>query len=328
MENDVIQPATHSEEVTTPPANPQADEAHIAAMKDVYASFGLEYPTENESDEGNEDDAQEGRESDPPTDGEAGQEEPKKGITVKYNGQDVFIPEEEVAAHARKGLNYDKIEGRAKQYESALDRLARQQGFKDHAELLANLDAIEQKQLQQQRDHFDALKKQLRDDAEAAGIDPNILDQYLDNHPLLKQARDVVTRSEQEQQLRQQELLQQQIRQGWENLFRKYPQLAEQVDAETGSATWYTPEMQDRIQRGYDPVDAYELVHRDSIIADERKRTEQAVLKNQRLNKRAQVEKAGGADLEPSAPEELTSAFIMFGLDPKNAQKYAKNFEK
>lgn len=327
MENDVIQPATHSEEVTTPPANPQADEAHIAAMKDVYASFGLEYPAENEDKEGNEDDAQEGQESDPPTDGDAGQEEPKKGITVKYNGQDVFIPEEEVAAHARKGLNYDKIEGRAKQYESALDRLARQQGFKDHADLLANLDAIEQKQLQQQRDQFDALKKQLRDDAEAAGIDPNILDQYLDNHPLLKQAREVVERSEQEQQRRQQEQTEQQLRQGWEALFRKYPGLTDQVDAETGTAAWLTPEMQSRLQRGYDPIDAYELVHRDSIIADERKRAEQSVIKNQRLNKRAQVEKGGSADLEPNAPEELTSAFKLFGLDPNKAQKYAKNFE-
>jgi len=317
MENEVNQPAPHSEEVTEQPANPQADEqAH--ALKSAYASFGLDYPKETEETE-------EDGKADPPTDGEP--DEPQKGITVKYNGKDVFIPDEEVAVHARKGLNYDKVEGRAKQYESALDRLARQQGFKDHADLLANLDAIEQKQVQQQRDQFDQLKKQLRDDAEASGIDPNILDQYLDNHPLLKQAREVVSRSEQDQQKRQQEKSQQQLLQGWETLFRKYPQLADQVDAEKGSATWLTQEMQSRLQRGYDPVDAYELVHRDNILADERKRAEQSVIKNQRLNKRSQVEKAGGADLEPGAPEELTSAFAMFGLDPKQANKYAKNFE-
>lgn len=325
MEDEVIQPATHSEEVTQQPAHPQANE-QVQALKDAYASFGLDYPeeTEEEADEN----APEDQKADPPIDGKPGQpEEPKKGITVKYNGQDVFIPEEEVVAHARKGLNYDKIEGRAKQYETALDRLARQQGFKDHADLLANLDAIEQQRVQDQRDQFEVLKKQLRDDAEAAGIDPNVLDQYLDNHPLLKQAREVVERSEQEQQHRQQEQTEQQLRQGWEALFRKYPGLTDQVDAETGTAAWLTPEMQSRLQRGYDPVDAYELVHRDSILADERKRAEQATIKNQRLNKRAQVEKGGSADLKPSAPEELTSAFAMFGLDPNKAQKYAKNFE-
>lgn len=321
MDKDVIQPATHSEEII--PANPQADEQQDA-IKAAYASFGLDFSEESEDDESpaNADPL----EADPTQDSKADQE--PKGITVKYNGQDVFIPEEEVATHARKGLNYDKIEGRVKQYESALDRLARQHGFKDHANLLSNLDALEQKQLQQQRDQFDVLKKQLRDDAEASGIDPNILDQYLDSHPLLKQAREVVSRSEQEQQLRQQEQSQQQLMQGWETLFRKYPQLADQVDAETGTAAWLTPEMQSRLQRGYDPVDAYELVHRDNLLADERKRAEQTVIKNQRLNKRAQVEKGGGADLEPSAPEELTSAFAMFGLDPKKANKYAKNFEK
>lgn len=325
MEDDVIQPATQSEDVTEQPANPQADEAHQKAMKAAYASFGLELPEAEKVDDDEEPENPDQPEAGPPKGGE-GDSEPK-GLTVKYNGKDVFIPETEVAAHARKGLNYDKIEGRVRQYESALDRLARQQGYKDHADLLDNLDAIEQKQVQQQRDQFDQLKKQLRDDAEASGIDPNILDQYLDNHPLLKQAREVVSRSEQEQQQRQQEQSQQHLLQGWETLFRKYPQLADQVDAEKGTATWLTQEMQVRLRRGYDPVDAYELVHRENILADERKRGEQSAIKNQRLNKRAQVEKAGAADLDPSAPEELTSAFALFGLDPKQANKYAKNFE-
>lgn len=52
-------------------------------------------------------------------DGEPVDPEQRKGITVKYNGLDVVIPETEVEAHARKGLNYDKIEGRAKQYETS-----------------------------------------------------------------------------------------------------------------------------------------------------------------------------------------------------------------
>lgn len=324
MENDVIQTATQSGDITGTelPANPQAGNEQAEALKAAYASFGLEYPTEESEDD---EDSEDG--DDQPTGGQSDPEEAKKGITVKYNGQDVFIPDEDVAAHARKGLNYDKIEGRAKQYETALDRLARQQGYNDHADLLANLDALEQQQVKQQQDQFEQLKQSLRREAEEAGIDPAVLDQFLDNHPLLKQAREVVQRSEQDRQSRQQEQAQQQMVRGWEALFGKYPQLADQVDAETGAATWLTPDMQLRLQRGYDPVDAYELVHRESILADERKRAEQSVIKNQRLNKRSQVEKPAGAAPEPSVPAELASAFAAFGLDPKNAAKYAKNFE-
>jgi len=315
MENEVIQNASHSGEIKDV-ASHSNDE-----LKSYYEAFDLDYPEETEQDETISEDG----ETDPAIDGEP--EQVVKGVTVKHNGQDVLVPDDQISENLQKGLNYEKVKGQAKQYESALDRIARQQGYKDHADLIANLDALEQKQVQQQRDQFDSLKQQLREDADNAGIDPDILDQYLDNHPLLQQAREVVQRSEQEQQLRQQEQSQQQLLQGWESLFKKYPQLTEQVDAETGTASWLTPEMQSRLQRGYDPVDAYELVYRDSILADERKRTEQSVLKNQRLNKRAQVEGVGGTDLEPNAPEELTSAFALFDIDPKRAQKYAKNFE-
>ncbi|MNO36212.1 hypothetical protein D3C76_262790 [compost metagenome] len=319
MKDEVNQPASHSEDITDA-ANHSSEEQEI---KSYYEAFGIEYPEQEQQDESDP----EYDEADPAIDSEIEKEQEIKGVTVKHNGQEVTVPDDQITEHLQKGLNYDKVKGQAKEYESALDRLAKQQGYKDHADLIANLDAIEQKRVQEQQDQFDHLKNQLRDDAEAAGIDPNVLDQYLDNHPLLKQARDVVQRSEQEQQLRQREQSQQQLLQGWEDLFRKYPQLSEQVDDSTGAASWMTPEMQARIQRGYDPIDAYELVHRDSILAEERKRTEQSVIKNQRLNKRSQVEKEGSADLEPQAPEELASAFALFGIDQKKAQKYSKNFE-
>lgn len=307
-------------------AHPQAEDQE-QEMKDAYGAFGLEYP-EPEVIEGEPEEELGADEADPPIDGEDGHQEEPKGITVKYNGQDVFIPDEEVVSHARKGLNYDKIEGRAKQYETALDRLARQQGYKDHADLLENLDKIEQEAIQNQQNQFDQLKQHLRQEAEDAGIDPNVMEQYLDNHPLIKQAKEVVQRSEQEQQLRQQEQNQQQLLQGWEALFRKYPQLADQVSPDGGTAPWLTPEMHSRLQRGYDPVDAYELVHRGSILAEERKRAEQSVIKQQRLNKRAHVEGQGTGEQQPEVPTELSSAFALFGLDQKKAQKYAKNFER
>ncbi|WP_110933261.1 hypothetical protein [Paenibacillus bouchesdurhonensis] len=321
MENEVIQNASHSVENTQDAASHSSEKEEI---KRHYEAFNLPYP--EDEDPGETDSVED--EADPAIDSESEQEQEPKGITVKHNGQEVTVEDEQVPEYLQMGLNYKKVKGQAQQYEAALDRIAKQQGYKDYSDLIANLDTIEQQRVQQQQDQFAQLRQQLRDEAENAGIDPTVMDQYLDSHPLLKQAQEVIQRSEQEQQLRQQEQSKQRAVQGWEDLFRKYPQLAEQVEAETGAAPWMTPEMQARIQRGYDPIDAYELVHRDTLLADERKRAEQSTLKQQRLNKRAHVEKAGGAELEPSAPEELLSAFALFELDPKNANKYAKNFEK
>ncbi|EJW14449.1 hypothetical protein M5X00_29965 [Paenibacillus alvei] len=312
--------ATHSAGVEEQgqTVHPQADE-HQQSMKEAFASFGLDYQQEEL--------AAESEGEHPPIDREPEDEQPeRKGITVKHNKEEVFIDEDKIPEYARKGLNYEKIEGRAKQYESALDRIARQQGFKDHSELVANLDRIEQEAIQRQHDQFEQYKKQMREEAENAGLDPEAVEQYLENHPMLNQAKEVLERESQAQAIRKQEEEQQRLLQGWEDLFRKYPQLAEQT-GEDGKADWMTPEMERRIKRGYDPIDAYELVHRDSIIADERKRAEQSTLKQQRLNKRVQVEGAGGTDLEPQAPPELAAAFAMFDIDPKKAQKYAKNFE-
>ncbi|MGR6546274.1 hypothetical protein [Paenibacillus tundrae] len=320
---DIDNIATHSETVTEPETtHPQADDQQ-QAMRDAYEAFNLPYGDDNDPDP--DDDQQE--EDALPIEPALEADEQPKGITVKYNGQDVFIPDEEVAVHARKGLNYEKVEGRAKQYETALDRLAKQQGYKDHADLLENIDQIESAAQQRQKDQFDELKLSMREEAMNAGIDPDVLDQYLDNHPLLQQAREVLQSKETEQTTRQQEQQQQQLVQGWQDLFKKYPELAQEVTDDGAAAPWLTQEMHARIERGYDPIDAYELVHRDKLSATERKRAEQTVLKNQRLNKRAQVETQASGTLEPQAPAELTGAFAMFGLDPKKANKYAKNFE-
>lgn len=293
-------------------------------VRAYYEAFGIQYPeTQTEGDDHEEDTDLTEQDDLAIDDPEAEQ----KGLQVKYNGQETVVPDEQVKDYVEKGMNYDKIKDRSQQYEVALNRLARQRGFKDHAELLDNLDRIEQEAAQQKLNDFEQLKASLREDADNAGIDPDLLDRYLDKHPLLQQAQEAVQRSQQEQEYRKQEELQQKQLAGWQMLFDKYPDLAEQVDAETGTAAWMTPDMHARLERGYDPIDAYELVHRDALTAQTRKQAEQAVIKAQRLNKRSQVETNPGGNLEPQAPEELTSAFSLFGIDPKNAQNYAKNFK-
>ncbi|KQY87073.1 hypothetical protein ASD24_26725 [Paenibacillus sp. Root52] len=295
-----------------------------------YEAFGIDYPGTDEPGDKDED-----LDEDPDID--SGDEDPAidpakpadiKGLQVKYNGQETLVPDEEVRGYVEKGMNYDKIKGRNQQYESALDRLAQQQGYKDHAELLDNLDQIEQAAVQKRKDDFDGLQQNLRDEAVNAGIDPGVLDQYLKQHPLLQQAQELIQQSEQAQTQRSQQTEQQQQVEAWESFFRKYPDLANEVSEDGTSAPWLTQDMQSRIQRGYDPIDAYELVHRDKLSAQTRKQAEQSFIKNQRLNKRSQVETNPPGSLDPQAPQELRAAFAAFGLDPAGAEKYAKNFEK
>lgn len=295
------------------------------SIRDYYSAFGIDYEedAENDTDQDGIEDEDGGEPEEQPTIVD-NPEQSAKGVTVKYNGQEMIISDdEEIKTNVQKGLNYDKLKGESERYTSALDRLAKQHGYKNHAELIDNLDAIEQQQAQHEQNQFDQLKQHLRNEAENAGIDPDVLDNYIDNHPLLQQAKAVLEQNKQSQEIRKQQETEQQQVQGWEDLFHKYPQLSEQIDQANGSAPWLTQEMRNRIERGYDPVDAYELSHKDTIMADQKKKAEQAVIKNQRLNKRATVEKSGSsADLEEEVPNDVSEAFRLFGLDPGKAKKH------
>jgi hypothetical protein len=297
-------------EVVEPSALPQAD----TEVSEALALFGIE-PTAPEAD------PEPATEEDPPTD----QEPERKGITVKFNKEDVFIEDEKVAEYARKGLNYEKVEGRAKEYEAALDRAAKLNGYKDHAEYVANLDRLEQQAIQHKEDAFTELRQQMREEAENAGIDPERLDAWLDNNPLLQQAKEVMDRDKAAQETQKQQQSEEAMLKGWQNLFAKYPDLASAMSEEGQAAEWFTPAIQEKINRGYDPIDAYELANRDKISAEERKMAEQNVLKQQRLNKRAAVVTTGGeARDEVEVPKELADAFSLFGIDQKEAKKYVK----
>jgi hypothetical protein len=301
--------APQSEEVE-PSALPQADNEVSTAL----ALFGIE-PTEPEAD------PEPASEEDPPTD----QETERKGITVKFNKEDVFIEDEKVPEYARKGLNYEKVEGRAKEYEAALDRAAKLNGYKDHAEYVADLDRLEQQAIQDKESKFATLKQELVDGYAADGYDPKQIEELIDNHPLFLEAQAVVDREKASQEAQRQQQIEDTKLKGWQDLFAKYPTLADAMSADGEAAEWFTPSIQERINRGYDPIDAYELVHRDKISAEERKIAEQSVLKQQRLNKRAAVVTMGGEIKdEVEVPKALADAFSLFGFDQKDAKKYVK----
>ena len=65
-------------------------------------------------------------------------------LKVKYNHEEIYLPEEEAAALAQKGMNYDKLQ---KSYEDlksdksaeTLDELSKDYGFATRAEFLEEL---------------------------------------------------------------------------------------------------------------------------------------------------------------------------------------------
>lgn len=318
MEDEQIeQPTSHSEDVQTT----ETPDTTGNAVDEVLAMFGV--TREQEQAEPEEPQDQQDEELEPEEETPAIADEPKK-LRVKVNKEEIEVDDDQIHELVQKGFGLDKERKRRTEAEQALQRAAKLAGFETADEYLANLDKIEQQAIQKKQDDFDLLKQQLREDAENAGIDPDYLDRYLDAHPLLQQAREVVERESKSQETQKQEAQQQQLLKGWEELFSQHPELVENAPAEGEKPVWLTAEMDALIEQGYKPVHAYQLTNRDKFLAAERKRTEQDVIKKQRLNKRSQVVTQASAELEPEVPQDLASAFAAFNLDPKAAKKYVK----
>lgn len=276
----------------------------------------------------------------PPTPGKAEQEsdkseppakevqpEPKK-IKVKHNKEEieVDVSDEKLPEYVQKALALDKERERKGQLEKNLERAAKLAGFEKVDDYLSNLDKLEQEAQKRQEDQFKTLRQELREEAESAGLDPDKLDAWLDNHPLLQEAQKAVQERQQAEQARVQQTAQEQFISKWRDLYDAYPDLLESAKAfeEGGTPDWYTPEMQSRIERGYDPRDAYELAHKSTLRERDKQEAQRKAIKDQRLGLRSQVETDANGEIAPEVPDALASAFSLFGLNPKAAQKYVK----
>jgi hypothetical protein len=307
IEEDV---SPHGDEYSEASTLPQVEQVE-SSVNDALKAFGLD------------DEEQKTEVKDAPPIEQPKTEE-KKGITVKFNKEDTFIEDDKVPELARKGLNYDKVEGRAKELQDNLDRAAKLAGYKDHAEYVADFDKIEAQQKQQQKDAHNQLLTELREQAEDAGLDPDKLEAFLKSHPLVQEGERAIQERERFEQDRAEQTSKEVTQSKWNDLYTTYPQLAEssKVFNEGGSPDWFTPEMKSRIERGYDPKDAYELAHRDTLQSKSKKMTEQRVIKEQHLGLRSRVETTTDSDKEPSVPNALASAFAAFGLPVDSAKKY------
>ena len=317
MEN-VNESATHSAEVTNAPTPPQVDETD--ELSNVFETFGLTPP---ELEKKTHPEEQSEVAETPPIESS---EPEKKGMKVKFLHEEVFVEEERYPELLRKGLNHDRIEGKISEYQKALDEVAKLQGFKDHNDLMQNLEKLKEDAKKREEDQFRQLREDLRQQAEDAGLDPEKVEQFIENHPLMKEARRIKAENEERAKIEQQLRQQQEIERQWTELYQAFPELIEDAKAWTRGETpsFYTPEMQALVERGYHPLHAYKLAHMDKLTTQAKELARQAAIKEQMLNKRSQVETDTGGDMEPEAPEELKEAFALFGLDPKLAKKYAK----
>lgn len=259
----------------------------------------------------------------PPPAKEEAKAEPKM-MKVKHNKEEieVDVSDEKLPEYVQKALALDKEREKKTEYEKALDRVAKQQGYKDHSDLIANLDKIEQDAQKQKEDEYARLEADLIQEYEDAGGDPEKLKSWLNNNPLLQKARADAEAAKEREATEQQTKDEQEWNSKWDALYKKYPEL--RADADSNTFTFYTDEMKSRVDRGYDPIDAYELAHRDKIQAQNKSKTEQRIIKEQQLGLRSKVETNSPADNEPQVPTALSSAFAAFGLPADAAKKYVK----
>ena len=108
-------------------------------------------------------------------------------FTVKYNKEERQVSYDEAPDYIQKGMNYDKVQQRASEYEQHLNRVAQFSGYQNHEEFLQALE--------------DAEKQQVRQRYEEAGIDPDLFNDFLANHPDMKYAREMRAKEEEQRRI-------------------------------------------------------------------------------------------------------------------------------
>lgn len=199
-------------------------------------------------------------------------QEAPKGLTVKYNKEDRFIPEEEAPTWIQKGLNYDKVAERAKEaetYQQNLERIAKFNGFESHSDYLKAMD-----------DHEHQLK--IQEEAAKLGVDESVIRDHLE--PMKKQ----IAQFEQEKEALRQERLSVQINSEIAELKSKFPDFDQHQEKVFELA----------INNGYKLEDAYKLATYEDKISSIAKQTEAETLRKIQQNRDTATGSLGAGGVE------------------------------
>lgn len=195
---------------------------------------------------------------------------PNQGETVESTEVDAPEPDKNVGEAIKK-----EVERRAakvkEEYESQLEEIRKENEYLDkQAQIYGFRDRHEYKKAVDEH----MRQKEIEKEAEKMGVDPEVYQQYF--APVSKEVeqlrKELNTYKEQLSEKEQQERSQQQ----WGELYDAYPHLLEQARAwEKGeNPEFYSDKMQEYINKGYEPIDAYELAHKETLF----KAKEQEVL--------------------------------------------------
>jgi hypothetical protein len=164
-------------------------------------------------------------------------------------------------ADMRRKQELDQYRTQAETYQQQLDRTAKLAGYQSHDELIAALDEMEQ---QQQRQAY-----------EDAGINPDLLNQAIEQHPSVQYARQLQEKQQQEQQFQQEA----------NELFQEFPDLnPEQIPVEV----WQLKE-----SRGLSLLDSYLRVNYKNLAQQQ----EQAAIQKLQNNAASSPGSLGGGDV-------------------------------
>lgn len=180
-------------------------------------------------------------------------QEAPKGLTVKYNKEDRFVPDDELPAYVQKGLNYDKVAERAKEaetYQQHLDRIAKFYGYGDHNEYMSALEQAEQ-------------QRRIQEEADKLGVDESVIREHLEP---MKQK---LSEYEKEREALKQERLMVQINAEIADLKGRYPDFEQHQDKVFELA----------VNQGYKLEDAYKLATYEEKIANIARQTEAETIK-------------------------------------------------
>src|SRR5690606_33428522 len=150
-------------------------ENEILAHMEAFGNQPKQESQEEQEEQGEEEaEEREAQEEDVQEEKEEPEASPaKETYRVKFNKEEVEIEPERVPELLQKGLALDKERRKREELEQALQRAAKLAGFDSHEEYLKNLDKIEEEKIKKEQDRFEALRKQLREEAYEAGLDPD-----------------------------------------------------------------------------------------------------------------------------------------------------------
>lgn len=201
------------------------------------------------------------------------QEQPR-GINVKYNKEDRFVPDDEVPTWVQKGLNYDKVAEKAKEadrYQQMLDRTAKFYGYDNHDDYMAALEQAEQ-------------ERKIQEEAAKLGVDEEVIRNHL--QPLNQKL------SEYERQLseiKQQEAL------------RNVEAQLQDLSSRYSDFDKFKPQVFDLAMKGYSLEDAYKIASYDERVNTAKLEAQQETIRNLNQNAASSTGALGADAPDPIA---------------------------